>query len=136
MYWLKTIREHLQLSQGELAGYLGLSLHTIKSVEMGRRQLPIPTMNAALVIFNAVKESSLNARPRKFTHVQVQNKKHELRTCMMRLERNGEKLSDMQKCHAQASSSLDAYQRLAQALTPALDEENLAPRWLIKKPSC
>jgi hypothetical protein len=66
--------------------------------------------------------------------VQVQNKKHELRTCMMRLERNNQKLSDMQKCHAQASSSLDAYQRLAQALTPALDEENQARlQWTQRK---
>jgi transcriptional regulator with XRE-family HTH domain len=139
MYWLKTIREHLQLSQGELAGYLGLSLHTIKSVEMGRRQLPFSTMNAALVIFNAVKESSLNAAernatPPKLTHVQVQRKKHYLRTCMMSLERNSMKLHDMQKCHAQASSSLDTYQRLVQALTPALDEENQARlQWAQRK---
>jgi len=139
MYWLKTIREHLQLSQGELAGYLGLSLHTIKSVEMGRRQLPFSTMNAALVIFNAVKESALNAAarqatPPKPTHVQVQRKKHYLRTCMISLERNSLRLHEMQKCYAQASSSLDTYQRLVQALTPALDEENQARlQWAQRK---
>jgi transcriptional regulator with XRE-family HTH domain len=139
MHWLQTIREHLQLSQGELAHYLGLSRHTIKSVEIGRRQLPFSSMNAALIIFNAIKDSSLNAAardalPQTVDPSHVQQKKRHLRVCALKLARCMRKLDAMRKCYAHASSSLDTYQRLAQALTAALDKENQARlQWAQRK---
>jgi transcriptional regulator with XRE-family HTH domain len=61
MNWLQTIREHLNLSQEELAQYLAISVHMLQSVEQDRRQLPKESIKAAQEMYSAVKDAA--ARP-------------------------------------------------------------------------
>jgi transcriptional regulator with XRE-family HTH domain len=137
MYWLQTIREHLHLSQEELAGYLGLSLHTIKSVETGRRPLPMDTLHAALVIFNAIKDSALGTAAgnvsEKAEEHHLQHTRRHHRHCCRKLARHLARLDSMQRTHARACSCLDVYRRLAQSLTPAHKEDQARLQWVQRK---
>jgi transcriptional regulator with XRE-family HTH domain len=134
MHWLQTIRQHLQLSQGELAGYLGLSLDAIKSVEMGRRQLPMTSLRPAMIIFqtivvsqagdsanNLVRKTDPHARRRKHLRDQYQRR---LNLCECRLEA-------MQHAHAMSTAHLGIYLHVAQSLN---DESDATRRkWVQRK---
>jgi transcriptional regulator with XRE-family HTH domain len=119
MHWIKTIREHLELSREDLALYLGLSPHMIQSVEQGRRQLPWGNMGAALAIYNTIRD--LKTRrvasvylPAAENHQRRMKRLH--RQCCRKLNRITEKLEAMQRAHASACFRLGVYQQLTGSL--------------------
>jgi transcriptional regulator with XRE-family HTH domain len=133
MHWVQTIRVHLKISQEELATYLGLSLHTLQSVEQGRRQLPLTSMRPAMIIFQAITVSRASdpgsgfvmkadhhARHRKRLHSQYHRK---LNQCACRLEA-------MQRSYATGTANLTIYLHLAQSLS---EDDTARRKWTQRK---
>lgn len=120
MHWIKTIRENLHLSREDLAHYLRLSPHTIRSVERDKRQLSQDSLRPALTLDQAIKDlpsrgpvSDLTAA----TDYQIRHVKRLHRECRRRLERCTDKLEEMQRAHADACSCFDVYQLMAHGET-------------------
>lgn len=112
---IQTIREQLELTRKELSFYLVLSPHMIKSVEMGRRQLPMESMAAVAALYQAMmdvqKHGPINDPP--MDHQQIRRMKRLHRKCSRRLDRSAAKLEKMKKSYASACNSLRFYQLLA-----------------------
>lgn len=134
MHWIETIREHMQISREELSFYLQLSVHTIQSVELGRRSLPPDSLVAAAALYDAVRNAQVNqvATPQT-PHVPHQHIRHTKKLhhqWRRKLDRSVNKLEDMKKSHATACFSLKVYQALAQELpTPESQDEQVRLRW-------
>ena len=135
MHWIQSIRQHLQLSQRDLAVYLGVSVDLIKSVEGGRRQLPLTSLQPAMTLFQVITESQSrnasvrsrltktdhHARRNKLLHIQYRKK-------LFQCEGN---LENIQLAHATASINLGIYQHLALSL--AGDEDAARKTWVHKR---
>jgi transcriptional regulator with XRE-family HTH domain len=129
MHWIQTIREHLELSQEEFARYLRLSPYMIQSVELGRRQLPVVSMRAALAVYNVIKNLQVHGTTNDHSSAadhHLRNVKRFHGQCCRKLDQCAHKLEAMQKSYASACFRHGVYQLLAQSLTPARSEDDLA----------
>lgn len=124
----------MHITQEELAFYLQLSHHTVKSVEQGRRPLPAESLNAAVALYDAIRHSQVNRvatiapTPAPYHHMRRARQMH--RQCCRKLDRCMAKLDKMKKAHTTACFSLEVYKTLAQALpTPITKEEQARLLW-------
>ena len=134
MHWIQTIRAQLEISQEELAVYLGVSLHTLQSVEQGRRNLPFRSMQPAMIAFQAVVAARTDEPPKGFTEPtdeQLQRKKHPYRQYHRTLARCQRRLEAMQRAHASAVVNLGIYQHIAQSL--ADQDHPVCRQWTERK---
>ena len=129
MHWIQTIRENLGLTQSEIAHYLQLSIHTIQSIELNRRNLPLNTLMPAMALYKAVADVhangpvssiSLDETSRKHQQNQLYNKR------LRQLGKVTDELQKAQRTYQSACIQLGVYQQLIQALAPANSEENRA----------
>lgn len=121
MHWIQTIRQDLGLTQNELAGYLELSVHTVQSIEQGRRELPFKSMRIAIALYNAMNEGrtrSLHDPSPEADHQAQRKLKGLQRRCRHKLVLCREKLQKMQDDYENARRSLNAYELLADTLAP------------------
>jgi transcriptional regulator with XRE-family HTH domain len=131
----QSTREQLGLSQEDLAGYLGISLHMLESVELGRRYLPRASEQTAVDLINAVinrqRTPPVNHTPAPPADYQIQLVNRLYRKCTIKLNRRISKLEKLQTSYANACFHLDVYQRLAEHLTGTLNQDALARlKWL------
>jgi transcriptional regulator with XRE-family HTH domain len=133
MHWIQTIRAHLKISQEELAGYLGLSLHTLQSVEQGRRQLPINSLRPAMIIFQAIITSQAGKSQRGFVATDHYTKRRKLlhHQYHRKLNRCELKLETMQQTYDSAIANLGIYQQIAQTLTD--EDDPVHRKWTERK---
>jgi DNA-binding XRE family transcriptional regulator len=138
MHWIQTIRTQLGLTQEELAHYLHISLHTMQSVEQGRRSLPPESLTAAMALFDAIRNAHVNriskeAKP-PASHQHMRQARQVHRICCRKLERCITRLESMKKSHSTASLALGVYEVLAQTLpTPVTQQEHAQLRWAQRK---
>ena len=134
MHWIQTLREHLQINQEDMSHYLRVSIHTIQSVELGRRSLPAGSLMAAVALFDAIKNAQSTRvaidLPTQVPHQQMRRAKQLHRQCCRKLERSIGRLDKMKKSHTTACFALGVYQLLAQSLsTPATEEDQARLVW-------
>jgi hypothetical protein len=131
----QSTREQLGLSQEDLAAYLGISLHMLESVELGRRYLSRDCEPHAVDLIHAVinrqRKPPVNHTPAPPADYQIQHVNRLYRKCTIKLNRRISKLEKMQTSYANACFQLDVYQHLADLLTDTHNEDALARlKWL------
>jgi ribosome-binding protein aMBF1 (putative translation factor) len=125
----QTLREQLGLTREDLSFYLGVSTHMVKSLEMGRRHLPMDNMAAVATLFQVMADAQTQGPagdPAPPTGLQIRRMKRLYRYCARRLENCTNKLKKTQESYASACARLAVYQLLAQSLTPARSTDNRA----------
>lgn len=134
MHWIQTVRENLQLSQEELAIYLRLSVDMVKSVEVGRRQLPFESMAPAIAIHDAMKDCQArgptgDATTSERDHLRELKRLHN--KYRRRLEDAIDKLEKMKRTYESSSLRFEVYRDLANGLAAAVGKDDLARlRWI------
>jgi transcriptional regulator with XRE-family HTH domain len=134
MHWIQTIREHLKISQKDLAGYLGLSPHMLQSVELERRRLPLTSLRPAMILYETImtaqaRSTGVDASPA--TGRDLRHTKRLHHQCRRKLSRCKQRLENMQGAYATASSCLRIYLDLARTLGD--DDDPVCKTWIQRK---
>lgn len=130
---IQNIRERLGVTRKDLSFYLGLSPHMIKSVEMGRRMVPMDKLPTVASLYEAMKGQERGAfvDPVPANREQLRNVKRLHRKCSRRLERSVARLEKMKESYVNACASLGLCQLLAEPLEPGHSVDDRARlKWL------
>lgn len=125
---LQSIREKLKLSRLDLALYLGISIHTVKAIELNKREVPFDRLAEKADLIKGILDDKVRlqaaAHVAPATTQQMRKMKHLQHTYRRRLNTYIVKLEKMQENYAAASTGLVVVQQLAEALAKADDKNN------------
>jgi transcriptional regulator with XRE-family HTH domain len=120
---LQTIREKLRLSQRDIAYYLGISIHTVKAIEQGHRQVPLDMLDGKADLIKATLNEKAGRRVATDfaapTKQQMRLMKRLRDTYTRRLDKYTLQLEKMQQDCATASRGLAFVRQVAASLARA-----------------
>lgn len=131
---IQDIREQLKLSREDVAFYLGISTHMVKSIELGRRQIPFGSLEAVLTLKKAILKGQADGpvtdvAPATAQQVRLMKRLH--RNYSRRLNKYTHQLGKMREAYAGACSSLAIYQPFAASLALAhTADERARLKWV------
>jgi transcriptional regulator with XRE-family HTH domain len=117
---LQSIRKTLKLSRLDLALYLDISIHTVKAIELHKREVPLDRLTEKADLIKGILDDKVRlqaaAHVAPATTQQMQKIKHLQNTYRRRLNTYTTKLEKMQENYAAASTGLVVVQQLAESL--------------------
>jgi transcriptional regulator with XRE-family HTH domain len=125
---LQSIREKLKLSRLDLALYLGISVHTVKAIELNKREVPLDRLGKKADLIKGILDDKVRLQAAAYvapaTTQQMRKMKHLQQTYRRRLNTYTVKLEKMLETYAAASTGLAVVQQLAESLAKADDKNN------------
>jgi transcriptional regulator with XRE-family HTH domain len=135
---LKSIRKKLKFSRQDVATYLGISIHTVKAIDIGNRQVPLDQLDEKADLIKAVLNDKAHRRVAAdiapATAQQIRKIKRLHHTYSRRIDNYTRQVEKMQEDCAAASKGLIAVQQLVASLTEAgADSDRSRLRWAKSK---
>jgi len=125
---LQSIRQKLKLSRQDLATYLGISPHTVKSIELNRREVPLDHLDEKADLIKVLLDTDLQRQAVAHVAVATPEQLRKIRTLRLtyrrRLNNYTLKLQKMQENYTTAAMGLVVVQQLAASLAEAVSKDD------------